>query len=235
MQTRTDNIAELLIGRYKILAIPLFFIFLFTACAPKHKLVYHTKAEKNLDKNSSFKSPGSDSYTTILNKKKNGIFIDDNAIYIKTNGKSILSIVDELAFKKRYSYTVLTKLPAKRLKIFNAQDKDLEWSKRTAKKFNNIKEALLFLENFMNWQCGQNSTGCNYKITYDSDGIVLSGSNRDYVNSYKKQFFYNIGAQEANRHIKEFFSKNKQISFTSLCYLPKMLLSLKLIKRFLQI
>ena len=189
-------------------------IFIFTACTSEHQLQYETILKNTKDHNSTVKRQ------SIQGEKQSdtdeGVYISDSGqIYIKTNGRSITSIIDELAFKMRFNYVIETPLPKDRLAIYDMTKHNSNWKKQKGMVFDSIEDVLDFLESFMNYVT-KNKQITNYKIVFNDDGIEIKSNYQDYKGSYKKVFLYNLTADEAQRKIKEFFFKNHDGSYSIL-------------------
>lgn len=186
-------------------------ILIFNACSQKPEL-----PSKSITLNSEVKkSIQIPSSSKQKNLKEEGVFLYDNKIYVKTDGRSVLSILDDLAFKQRFNYTILTQLPDVRLKIFDENSDDNEWKKTKGHFFSSNRELFDFLEDIMNFNC-QN---CGYKISINNDGIIVSNtlSKIEYLNSYKKIFLFNSDVHEAIININNFFGvKENENKFYSL-------------------
>jgi len=179
-------------------------LFFFTGCAQKHKLEAYPilqNTQEDIDSNKT------------QTHTDNGLDItDERIIYVKTNGKPIIAILDELAYKNRMNYTVITPLPKARLTIFDQRDKDKPWDERRSMKFENINDLFVFLENEMNRQADiDNRNVSNYKISMTDDGVVVKSTEEYYEFSYKKIFLYNLTVDEAQKSINEFFFKGDLI------------------------
>ena len=190
-------------------------VLISTACTPEHKLQYSTILKKAKDHNTTTMRQ------SIQGEKQSdtdeGVYILDNGkIYIKTNGRSITSIIDELAFKMRFNYVIETPLPKDRLAIYDRTPKHISnWKKQKGMVFDSIEDVLDFLESFMNYVT-KNKQITNYKIILNDDGIEIKSNYKEYKGSYKKVFLYNLTVDEAQSKIKEFFFKNHDGSYSIL-------------------
>ncbi|NOQ93284.1 MAG: hypothetical protein GQ547_01475, partial [Methylophaga sp.] len=146
-------------------------LFSLGGCAQKNPLEHQSfvsqDAEK-IQKQKLIKLPGSQEFVSF---QEEGIHVLNNGmIYIKVDGRSILSILDDVAFTKRFNYTVLAELPDTRIKIYDANSDDLDWETSKGRMFSSLRDLLTFLEKFMNNDAV--CSGCNYRIADIDDGIV---------------------------------------------------------------
>lgn len=154
--------------------------------------------------------------TNIDTKIKNDeLDIRNNGeIYLKTNGRSILSVLDELAYKKRMNYTILTSIPPNKLLVYKKDEdlKNIDWKYVEGHTFKTLDGVLKALQSFMNRNC----LNC-YQIENTSDGIEIVGPDDNYENSYKKVFLFNTTVEEAQKYIDDFFkNSDKKYSIVSM-------------------
>ena len=189
---------------------------LITGCAQKHTIKPETMMnDKKFDDNlSSRKSIQGH----MESDKDEGLYVlKDGSIVVKTDGRSIISIIDEVAFKLRLNYTVLTSIPKQRIKLASLEDQALKWEEKRGRTFSTVTELFTLLEKFMNQQCQKSTENeCNYNIVQTDDGITITNNvvDTNFTNNYKKIFLYNLDAEKAQAHIKEFFFKGDNEIFS---------------------
>ena len=186
-----------------------------TACTPEHQLQYSSilkqMSENNLTQNSRKSIQGERGSDT-----DEGVYVLDNGkVYIKTDGRSLTSIIDELAFKMRFSYLIATPLPKERLAIYDRKYTASHWKDQKGMTFDSVQEVFDFLEQFMNY-ASKRSKVRRYKITLNDDGIVIKSNKKEYESSYKKIFLYNLTVDEAKKSLKEFFFKEGADAYSML-------------------
>jgi type II secretory pathway component GspD/PulD (secretin) len=190
-------------------------VFILTACTPQHQLQSNSLMKQIPDNNASQGSRKS-IQGEIESDKDEGVYIlEDGKIYIKTNGRSLTSIIDELAFKMRFNYLISTPLPKNRLAIYDRNHKADKWSEQKGMVFDSIQDVFDFLEQFMNY-VSKNKKITHYKIILNDDGIVIKSNIKDYKSSYKKIFLYNLTVDEAQKSLKEFFFKEDASGYSML-------------------
>lgn len=190
-------------------------VLFLVGCAPEHQLQY-TSVLQNVTENNATASVRKSIQGERGSDTDEGVYVlEDGSVYIKTDGRSITSIIDELAFKMRFNYLVTTPLPKKRLAIYDDRDTRKSWKDKKGMTFNSVQDVFDFLEQFMNY-ASQKSAVRNYKIVLNDDGIIISSSERDYEGSYKKIFLYNLTVDEAQESVKEFFFKEKTAKYSML-------------------
>ncbi|MCT7525476.1 hypothetical protein N5T77_10480 [Aliarcobacter cryaerophilus] len=182
-------------------------IFLFGGCSLKHEMPSNTMiSEKDMEKT---KINGN---TIYKSDKDEGLFLlDDGKIYVKTDGRSLIDIIDEIAFKKRLNYTLLTNLPNTRLKLANKEDlkAQLSWKETRGKIYNNINELISELVNIMNYVDKTN----NYEIIIIGSGLNIV-SNQIAEKSYSKIFLYNTKADDVKAKIDAFYSSGAKPEYS---------------------
>lgn len=190
-------------------------VLFLVGCTPEHQLQNSSVLEQTYKKD----------ITKVVHKSiqgeqesdtDEGIYVLDNGkISIKTDGRSLTSLIDELAFKMRFNYLITTPLPKERLAIYNRKNMKKSWKNQKGMTFNSIQDVLKFLEQFMNYTSQKSDVG-EYDITLNDDGIVISSNKTDYNGSYKKMFLYNMTVEEAQKSIKEFFFKDSSATYSIL-------------------
>jgi type II secretory pathway component GspD/PulD (secretin) len=196
-------------------SIYILIILVMTACAPKHQLqpdsdIGHIPIDKSSQISRKSIQGELESY------RDEGVYVLKNGrIYIKTDGRSLTSILDELAFKMRFNYLVATPLPKARLAIYDRKHIAKEWSKQKGMIFSSIHDLFDFFEKFMNY-VSRNKTITDYRITLNDDGIVITSNQKNYKSCYKKIFLYNLTVEEAQKSLKEFFFKEGTKSYSML-------------------
>lgn len=193
-------------------------VLILGGCTPRHHLQKVSILQQDIKSVHTSKQPQRSIQGEMESNTSDGIYLlDDDKIYIKTNGKSILSIIDELAFKLRFNYQICTPLPKKRLAIYDPKYTNVPWQERKGMLFNTPGELFDFLESLLNYT-GKEQNLSGYKISLNDDGIEISS---DIQNStcYKKVFLYNLTTNQAKEKIEEFFFKNSSVHY-SLIPLP---------------
>ena len=187
----------------KYIGIVLFLV----GCTPEHELQNSSVLEKIYKDNQTKVA-----HKSIQGERESdtdeGIYVLNNGkISIKTDGRSLTSIMDELAFKMRFNYLITTPLPKERLAIYDRKHIKKAWKDQKGMTFKSVQDVFKFLEQFMNY-ASRKSDVSQYKIILNDDGIVISSNITDYKGSYKKMFLYNMTVDEAQKNIKEFFFKD---------------------------
>lgn len=182
-------------------------LLLLTGCSLKHKMPDNTMVqpkdlkESKIYGNQSFKSDTED-----------GLFLlDDGKIYLKTDGRSVIDIIDDLGFKQRINYSILTKLPDARIRIANRADLKAgkDWGETRGKvysSFDALKKDLLLWMNYI-------QKGNNFEIIKTSAGISIVGVEQS-SKSYMKVFLYNTSANEVKSHIDMFYSSGSKPDYS---------------------
>jgi len=197
-----------------LLGIYCIVIFLsLVGCAQKHKLEAYPilqNAQDDGDKTDPIRNSIQGEMRALTD---DGLYVsDEHGIYVKTDGKPIIAILDELAYKSRMNYTIVTPLPKARLTIFDLQDSDKPWNERRSMRFETVNELFVFLEKEMNRQASiDDRKVSNYKISMTDDGVIVKSTEEYYEFSYKKIFLYNLTVEEAQKSINEFFFKDDLI------------------------
>lgn len=187
----------------------------FVGCTPEHELQNSSVLEQ-IHKEDKTKVPHKSIQGEQLSDTDEGIYILDNGkISIKTDGRSLTSIIDELAFKMRFNYLITTPLPKERLAIYDRNHIKKSWKNQKGMTFKSVQDVFKFLEQFMNYTSQKSDVG-QYKVTLNDDGIVISSNKTDYKGSYKKMFLYNMTVEEAQKSIKEFFFKDGSSTYSML-------------------
>lgn len=187
-------------------------VLFLTGCSLKHKMQKNTMLSDNDIKSS--KVYGNQSFRS---NKEDGLFLlDDGKIYLKTDGRSIIDIIDDLGFKNRINYSILTKLPNDRIRIANRDDlkANLPWKEVRGKiytNFNELKKDLLLWMNYINKDNA-------YDIIQTSSGISILGK-EILDKNYSKIFLYNTNAKDVKENIDAFYSSGTKPAY-SIVILP---------------
>lgn len=185
----------------------------FTGCAQKHKLDAYPILQDTQEQSSRVDAIKNSVQGEMRSLADDGLFVsDEHGIYVKTDGKPIIAILDELAYKSRMNYTIVTPLPKARLSIFDPRDASRPWNERRSMNFSTVNELFVFLEKEMNRQASiDDRKVSNYDISMTDDGIIVKSTEQYYEFSYKKIFLYNLTVDEAQKSINEFFFKDDLI------------------------
>lgn len=182
-------------------------MFLFVGCSMKHEMPSNTMVSTKdmettkIDGNKIFKSD-----------KDEGLFLLENGdIYLKTDGRSIIDLLDEFGFKTRTNYTVLTSLVDRRIRIANLDDlaKDLSWKETRGKVYKSFDE---FSDDLIDW-LNYADVNKDYKIIKTASGISII-SNKISEKSYSKIFLYNTKADDIKLQIDAFYSSGAKPEYS---------------------
>lgn len=189
------------------LILGLISVIVFTGCSLKHEMPKNTMVSKKDIKPS--KIYGNQKYRS---DKEEGLFLlDDGKIYLKTDGRSVIDIIDDLGFKNRTNYSILTKLPNDRIRVANRDDlrASLPWKEVRGKIYNNFNELKKDLVLWMNYVNKDNE----YKIQQTNSGISILGVD-DSQKSYSKFFLFNATASNVKTNIDAFFSSGSKPEYS---------------------
>lgn len=145
-----------------------------------------------------------------------GVFEKDGKIYIKVKNRSFVSVIDELAYKLRFNYTILSDYTNQAISLYENSEKNTEaayvsenWNKIKAVTYNSIYEMLVSIT-----KDSDNNLAPLVSLEYKkvSDGFVFGKSeNNSYKNSYKKIFLNSMTAKDADEAVKKmYFGKETQ-------------------------
>lgn len=174
-------------------------VLLFVGCSMKHEIPSNSMvSEKDME---ATKINGN---TIYKSDKDEGLFLlEDGKVYLKTDGRSVIDLIDEIAFKARLNYSVLTNLPNGRILTANNNDlkAQLPWKETRGIIFDNLDK---FNEGLVKWMNVVDKTN-NYQIIKTSSGISII-SNQIAEKTYSKIFLYNTKADDVKAKIDAFYS-----------------------------
>jgi len=141
--------------------------------------------------------------------KQSGIFVDaEEAIFIKVKNEKFVNIIDNLAYKMRFNYTLSTKIYQYRLTISSnnmAQTKNKNWNDVNQLKFRSIKHFFYYAIKQINTQYYKSKKKLGYLWVGDGPEFfeTVKKNNRLYlkksVNIVKKIFFNSLAVKEMDR------------------------------------
>jgi hypothetical protein len=163
----------------------------------------------------SAKSAGSSDQNAMAKDTDEGIFDKDGRVYIKVRDRSLLSIIDEVAYKLRVNYTVQNDLSGYAVSLFDNCERNTDskaflkanWTKVKSRSFGSIDE-LLDLLNVL-----QDSNGRKIILPYErlGDGIVFKNPKlAEFPGSYKKVFLNSITTKDAEEALKKLYFAHEQ-------------------------
>lgn len=158
--------------------------------------------------------------TTPRKETEDGIFVADDGLYIKYQNRSFITALDELFYKKRLNYTVLTDISRYRLKFFDkdfkgsAEELQKNWNSIKQRKYDGVIDFLSSsIENINSIYHQNDDIKLGYRIV--GDGIEFCRKERDkegpsfdsciddqeYKNTYKKIFLFSLTTQDASEKL----------------------------------
>ncbi len=130
------------------------------------------------------KISGSSEQNSMSGDTDEGVFEKDGRIYIKVKNRSLVSLIDEVAYKLRVNYTVLDDLSRYSISIFDNCDQNVDnkafilanWGKVKSRSFAGMEELLDLLSKL------KDSNGNPIRINYETigDGIIFKSSKKMY-------------------------------------------------------
>lgn len=182
-------------------------LFVFIGCTQKHTLNKNPMVTKKDIEGS--KIYGNQKFTKDTDE---GLFIlEDGRIYLKTDGRSIIDIIDDFGFKQRINYSIFTKLPNSRIRIANKKDlqAQLPWKDTRGKIYDTFDDFQKDLLLWMNYIYPNN----NYQVKKTSSGISIIGDQKS-EKSYSKVFLYNTLAKDVKERINTFYSSGTKPEYS---------------------
>jgi hypothetical protein len=213
-------------SRIPICLVALCLILFLQACAPLRGAGLSAR-----DMTVNFvKAPSSSVGAEPLSSKRSGIFTDAGSLFIKTRGKSFLSVLDEAARLRRFNYTILTDVSkfyidyfdldvatAKRLKFSAGISDQKIWADQIKQqKFSSVDDfvrasVLAIKEAYGSSDDAElRDAARNLRYKWTGDGFVFYSVKKNQAETktidpstegYKKIFLFNLSEREVSFYL----------------------------------